>query len=98
MIKMQTIRKQSVLKQVRENGEWIGYISPNKVNEYHVNNGWNIGCSLTIVNGKRNGLDDKPYVFSEWSETFTELEDFLNAYSFANCNNELGNRIKFWNN
>lgn len=94
---LQPINKHTVLKQVRELGEWIGYIAPSKVNAGNINEGWHLGMHITIVDGKKSGLPlDKPYMFNKDTEAFTLLEDILTSFSVYNCNNELGNTIRFW--
>ena len=92
---MQTTKKQTVLAQVRKEGEWKGWIAPSNVNSWHINNGWCLGMELTIVK-----VNEKPYVFLEHSEhQFSELETFLDNYRYHNCqHNELGKRVRFWNN
>jgi hypothetical protein len=95
---MEKINKHSVLKAVRENGSWKGYIAPNKVNAFHINNGWHIGMKITIVSGREVNRNDKEYFyFSEENEAFTELETWLNSYMYYNCSsNELGTRVSYW--
>lgn len=91
---MQPINKHSVLKQVRETGQFKGFVAPNKA---RVPSAWNIECPITIVSGKEvNGNEKEYYVFHESSESFQELETWLNSYAYYNCNSELGNRIRFW--
>ncbi|WP_214796612.1 MULTISPECIES: hypothetical protein [unclassified Exiguobacterium] len=89
---LETIKKQSVLKAVRDNGEWTGYIAPDKVAAYQVNNGWCIGHQITITT-----LPDGRYAVVQFqTESFTLLEDFLDGYKHWNCNYNLGYRVRFW--
>ena len=88
------INKHTVLKMVRTTGEWKGYVAPNKACVPSV---WNIECSVTIVSGKEvSGNEKEYYIFNADTESFQELNTWLNSYAYYNCNSELGNRIRFW--
>jgi hypothetical protein len=92
---MQPINKQTVLKLVRQNGVWQGYITPNKVNEYHINNGWHIGTSIMITcDREENFYHVTP--LGDIGMNVLPLNQYLARYEYYNCNNELGNRIRFW--
>ena len=45
---MTKVNKHTVLKAARDKGHWIGYIAGNKVNEYHIAGGWNLGYDVEI--------------------------------------------------
>jgi hypothetical protein len=94
---MNPINKNTVLKQVRTQGEWKGYVAPSNVNQYHIKGGWHLGMNITIVSGKEvSGNEKEYYYFSEQNESFQELETWLNSFMYYNCNPELGQRIRFW--
>lgn len=84
-------RKQTVLKTVRDKGRWTGFIAPSKVNEFHVNSGWNIGCKITILKDNY-----KYFVMKDDGSTSCELDQFLASFKWFNCNNELGYGITYW--
>lgn len=89
---MNPINKHTVLKTVRTTGSWSGYVAPNKVNGFHVKDGWHIGMHVFITID-RNG--NYCYV-SDNAQDFQELSDFINNFAYYNCNSELGKTIKFW--
>jgi hypothetical protein len=39
-----------VKKAIRDNGEWIGLVVPNKVNHFHFLNGWHLGHQVIFPN------------------------------------------------
>jgi hypothetical protein len=94
---LQSIRKQTVLKAVRDNGKWTGYIAPCNVNSYHITGGWHLGMHLEIQWDKPSNTY---YVFfsHEHKSCFQtrKLEDVLNEFLYYNCNSELGKRIRYW--
>lgn len=47
---LQATHKNTVKAAIRKNGEWSGYIAPDKVSAFHVNNGWHIGMPVTFYN------------------------------------------------
>jgi hypothetical protein len=91
MMRVEPINKHTVLKQVRTNGTWEGYIAPNMVNSFHITDGWHLGHKILISIGR----DGKYYVVS-WYNEYKELEDTLNSFKYYNCNSELGKTVKFW--
>jgi hypothetical protein len=94
-MKMQPTNKQTVLKKVRDNGVWQGYIAPNKVNEYHINNGWHIGRPIMIT-CDREGNTYHVVSLGDAGYNVLNLNYYLRNYEYYNCNKELGNRIRFW--
>jgi hypothetical protein len=88
------INKNTVLKEVRKTGVWNGFIAPNKVSADHVNGGWGLGCKIKI---KLAEMQDRPnkYIVSTNGERIG-LDKYLNEFEYYNCNSELGNRIRFW--
>lgn len=94
MMNVQPINKHTVLKEVRTTGQWKGYIAPNKARVPSV---WNIECPITIVSGKEVSGNEKEYfIFNEHTESFQELNTWLNSYSYYNCNSDLGHKVRFW--
>lgn len=89
---MNTVHKATMLKKVRDNGEWKGYIAPSKVNAYNVNQGWHIGVEIIVTQ-----LPNKEYaIVQEATESFTLLDPFIETFKHCNCNGELGNTVRFW--
>lgn len=97
---MEPINKHTVLKEVRKNGSWKGYIAPNNVNAYHITGGWHLGMELHITSEKNVWTNEIVYYcfFGEGSEPrlTRKLDDVLAEFSHYNCNGELGRRIRFW--
>lgn len=97
---MEKVNKHTVLKQVRHNGSWNGYIAPNKVNSYHINDGWHIGMKLNIQCDKNFQTGEYTYYcfFGEGNEPrqTRKLDDVLAEFEYYNCNSELGNKVSFW--
>lgn len=94
---MQPIHKASMLKMVREKGQFTGYVAPCNTHPSHVAAGWYIGHPVTIVKGSTEGLEpDKYYFFSEVNEAYTELEHWLGQYMYYNGNSQLGRRPAFF--
>ena len=86
---MQKVNKHTVLKAARDKGYWCGYISGNKVNEYHISGGWNLGYDVEI---KAVQTEDG------WVYTVNNdktLDQFINAFLYYQ-NSELGNSVSFW--
>ena len=54
---MQKVNKHTVLKVARDKGYWCGYIAGNKVNEYHIAGGWNLGKTSHFGLKIRSGAD-----------------------------------------
>jgi hypothetical protein len=91
-MKMKPINKHTVLKKVRNNGVWRGYIAPSNVSAFHIKGGWHIGMRIEIHAPERKGDD---YIV-KW-EGYTEpLEQALDRFKYYNCNSELGYRVRFW--
>lgn len=86
---MEPVNKHTVLKKVRENREWRGFIAPSNVNSYHIDGGWHIGHEITI-------RKDNFHYFVWNGKESQELESYLNNFKHYNCNSELGYRIRFW--
>jgi hypothetical protein len=88
---MKPVNKHTVLKEVRKNGTWEGVIAPNKVRP---GGPWNLGHKITI---KLGSMHDRPnkYIVSTNGERIG-LDRYLNEFTYYNCNSELGNRIRFW--
>ena len=87
---MQKVNKHTVLKAVRDNGSWSGYIAGNKVNEYHIAGGWNLGYDVEIKAVQIEGA---------WIYTVNNdktLEQFINAFLYY-LPRELGTRVAYWN-
>lgn len=93
---MERTNKHTVLKEVRDNNIWVGYISPSNVNSFHIKDGWHIGHEILITIGR----DKDYYVVSRVSNQvyneYEKLETYLNNFKYYNCNSELGQRISFW--
>jgi hypothetical protein len=94
--KMNIINKHSVLREVRENGQWNGYIAPNNVNHMNINKGWHLGMDITIVKGCKEFPNDYIVLTENENDKNYKLEEFLENFKHWNCNSELGNRIRFW--
>lgn len=90
---MLPVNKHTVLKEVRQNGFWQGYIAPNKVNDYHIKYGWSVGHIVRITIDREGQftcfIPDNP-VYAE------SLSFVIDRYKFWNCNSELGQRVRFW--
>ena len=92
---MERIHKSTMLKVARENGKIEVYASGNKVNAYHINNGWMLGYSITVTAKKDSG---------KWIYTVDRICDTDNEISLETyCDNilcylpsELGTRVVFW--
>jgi hypothetical protein len=89
---MEKMRKQSVLKEVRTTGMWAGHIAASKVNAFHIDGGWVLGSPVLITQAR----DGKYYVVNEITRVFEELETYLRAFKWYNCNRELGQEVRFW--
>ena len=86
---MQKVNKHTVLKTARENGYWCGYIAGNKVNEYHITGGWNLGYDVEIKAVHTEGA---------WVYTVNNdktLDQFINAFLYCQSS-ELGDSVSFW--
>ena len=86
---MQKVNKHTVLKAARDKGYWCGYISGNKVNEYHISGGWNLGYDVEI---KAVQTEDG------WVYTVNNdktLDQFINAVLYYQADS-LGNSVSFW--
>ena len=86
---MQKVNKHTVLKTARDTGHWSGYISGNKVNEYHISGGWNLGYDVEIKAVHTEGA---------WIYTVNNdktLDQFINAVLYYQADS-LGNSVSFW--
>ena len=86
---MQKVNKHTILKAARDKGHWIGYIAGNKVNEYHITGGWNLGYDVEIKAVQTEGA---------WTYTVNSdqtLEQFINAFLYY-LPRELGTRVAYW--
>ena len=86
---MQKVNKHTVLKAARDKGYWSGYIAGNKVNEYHIAGGWNLGYDVEI---KAVQTEDG------WVYTVNNdktLDQFINATLYYQATS-LGNSVSFW--
>ena len=86
---MQKVNKHTVLKAARDNGSWSGYAAGNKVDEYHITGGWNLGHDVEIKAVQTEGA---------WVYTVNNdktLDQFINAVLYYQPS-ELGNSVSFW--
>ena len=86
---MQKVNKHTVLKAARDKGYWCGYIADNKVNEYHITGGWNLGYDVEIKAVQTEGA---------WIYTVNNdktLDQFINAFLYYQ-DSELGHNVSFW--
>ena len=88
---LQPINKHTVLKQVRTNGTWHGFIAPSRVNSSNIKDGWCVGMGISIK------FEDGKYLTENSDGDYVELETVLNEFEYYNCNSDLGNSIRFWN-
>ena len=86
---MQKVNKHTVLKAARDKGHWIGYIAGNKVNDYHIAGGWNLGHDVEIKAVQIEGA----WVYTVNSDQ--TLEQFINAFLYY-LPRELGTRVAYW--
>ena len=89
---MGRIHKSTMLKVSRENGKIEVYASGNKVNAYHINDGWMLGYSITVTAKKDSG---------KWVYNVDSVHGTIDLKTY--CDNilyylpsELGNRVVFW--
>jgi hypothetical protein len=91
---MKPVNKHTVLKEVRQNGTWEGMIAPNKALP---NGPWHIGMDILLAADRQgNVYSINLYRNSPITMPYEELETMLNAFKYYNCNSELGQRIRFW--
>ena len=86
---MQKVNKHTVLKAARDKGHWSGYIVGNKVSEYHISGGWNLGYDVEIKAVHTEGA---------WVYTVNNdktLDQFINAVLYYQADS-LGNSVSFW--
>ena len=86
---MQKVNKHTVLKAARDNGSWSGYAAGNKVDEYHITGGWNLGHDVEIKAVQTEGA---------WVYTVNNdktLDQFINAVLYYQADS-LGNSVSFW--
>jgi hypothetical protein len=83
------INKHTVLKQTKLNGTWSGVIAPSKAMPKGV---WNIGLDVLLCSDHQGNV----YHVSYGVCRVEPLEDMLSSFRYYNCNSELGQRIRFW--
>lgn len=86
---MKKVNKHTVLKAARDKGYWCGYIAEDKVNEYYIAGGWNLGYKVEIKAVHTEGA---------WIYTVNNdktLVQFINAVICYQADS-LGNSISFW--
>ena len=86
---MQKVNKHTALKAARDKGSWSRYASGNKVNEYHITGGWNLGYDVEIKAVQIEGA---------WIYTVNNdktLEQFINAVLYYQADS-LGSSVSFW--
>lgn len=86
---MQKVNKHTVLKTARDKSHWIGYIAGNKVNEYHITGGWNLGYDVEIKAVQIEGA----WIYIVNNDK--TLDQFINAFLYYQPS-ELGNSVSFW--
>jgi len=86
---MQKVNKHTVLKQARNKGYWCGYIAGNKVSEYHIAGGWNLGYDVEI---KAVTIDGKLEYVVNGEKT---LPQFISAFLYYQ-ESEFGRSVSFW--
>lgn len=90
---VERINKHSVLKSVRENKSWLGYIAPSKIRDYHIEHGWMMGKKIIIsMSSTGNYLVREPF-----EKEVTPLDEYLSNFKEINCNSEHGHDVRFWN-
>jgi hypothetical protein len=97
---MEKINKHTVLKHVRENNFWSGYIAPSNVNSYHITGGWHLGHDVLItIDQQKNYVVVNRYydVENPMSWEWMYLGEYLDVFKYNNCHNELGKQVRFWN-
>lgn len=90
---MQKVNKHTVLKAARDKGHWCGYISGNKVNEYHIIGGWGLGLEITIQGKQIEGV--WAYTARQSNGNSQPLENLINSILYYQ-DKELGNNVSFW--
>ena len=86
---MKKVNKHTALKAARDKGYWSGYAAGNKVNEYHITGGWNLGYDVEIKAVQTEGA---------WVYTVNNdktLDQFINAVLYYQADS-LGNSVSFW--
>ena len=93
---MERIHKSTMLKVARENGQVEVYASGNKVNAFHINDGWMLGYSITITARKDS---DGLWLYNV--EHINSVHGTIDLKTY--CDNilyylpsELGTRVVFW--
>lgn len=86
---MQKVNKHTILKTARDKGHWIGYIAGNKVNEYHITGGWNLGYDVEIKAVQIEGA----WIYIVNNDK--TLDQFINAVLYYQADS-LGNSVSFW--
>ncbi|PGF05162.1 hypothetical protein [Bacillus toyonensis] len=84
---LKKVTKHQITSAVKKNGNWVGYIAPNKVSEFHVNQGFHLGVQTNIQSNQEGIL------IVNGQYTFSQFVDQIEAY---NCNSEVGTRVAYW--
>lgn len=90
---MRTLTKAQVVAKVKNQGSWTGYIAPSKINEANIRGGWCLGMQVT-VNATKVVTGITPTI--QMSDGAYALDTVIEHYKRANCNNETGTTVKFW--
>ncbi|MED3430936.1 hypothetical protein P4488_17880, partial [Bacillus thuringiensis] len=72
---------------VKKNKSWNGYVAPNKVAEFHVNQGWHLGVQINVM------TNDNGDLFVGGQHLLTR---YLENFQYHNCNNEVGTGVAYW--
>lgn len=84
---MLKVNEQTVIKRIKEDGKWEGYITPSKCRP-NPGNPFNMAMEVSF---KRRDLE------KEYPEAFDNpFRLKLNAFEFYNCNAETGKEIHFY--
>lgn len=93
---MERIHKATMLKVAREQGQIEVYASGNKVNEFHIKDGWHLGYEITLTARK-----DKDGAWIYNVENINSVNGTIDLETY--CDNilyylpsELGTRVVFW--
>ena len=93
---MERLHKATMLKMAREHGQVDVYASGNKVNAFHINDGWMLGYPITITARKDS---DGTWLYNV--EGIDGVRGTLDLNTYCDnilyyLNSELGNRVIFW--
>lgn len=92
--------KSQVIAHVKKHGTWEGWLAGHKVNEFHVNRGWHLGCSIKLFWDKARGVcvvgeetcehaptPEDPFRYAHFPRTFQSM---LNNWFYYNACYETG--------